>query len=286
MLNTIYTQTKLEAATRWLHLGAALLPVQPGTKFLVRGYGLNQSKLTTLADIRNWYGSNAARWNLAVCLPDDLVCLDFDSDDVYQAWEDSIPSGKLLMTYQETTRRGWHLFYRCKAHGLKTIPGLEVKRVVLVAPSSLPGFVYSPAGAYPILQPERVQDILPASFLLSVGPTQPAAAQPARLAGVGVGGDVVSKIKACFGLVAEVSKIESTMLKPGAGGRWWHGFCPWHDDKENKSLWVDSGRGVWGCYACQSKGDVINWYALANNIEVSEAIKRLAKELPGGEVKR
>lgn len=294
MLNPIYNLSRYDAARRWLELGAALLPVQPGRKWILKGFGPNQKRLTNLAEAKQFFASDKNAWNIAVVLPDGpdgIICLDFDSQDSYIAWSDAI-AAPLMMTYQETTRRGMHVFYRCDPGRLIVKPeaGIEIKRTVVVSPSVIGAvtesqFRYSPIAAWPILAAQREQ-ILPDSFLLSATQAQAHAEPKARaeraVRDLAAYGDTVSRIKAAYDLVTEIQKVESVKLSQSANGRWWHGFCPFHGDRNKPSLWVDTERQLWGCYACKSQYrglDVVNWHSEINGIEVKEAIRDMARSL-------
>jgi len=40
-------------------------------------------------------------------------------------------------------------------------------------------------------------------------------------------------------------------------------------------------RGMWGCYACGVRGDVVNLYAALHGLLVRDAIAEMAAVLPG-----
>jgi hypothetical protein len=88
--------------------------------------------------------------------------------------------------------------------------------------------------------------------------------------------DTIGRIKAAYDVLGLAQEMTKLRAKPG--GRWWHGRCPFHEDK-HASFWVDAERDLWGCFACKVRGDVINLYAKANNMSVQHAISDMAKRL-------
>ena len=54
-------------------------------------------------------------------------------------------------------------------------------------------------------------------------------------------------------------------------------YCPFHDDKNKPSLWVDAERNLFGCRACDARGDVINFVAMLEGWTIQETIKNMVK---------
>ena len=50
---------------------------------------------------------------------------------------------------------------------------------------------------------------------------------------------------------------------------------PGHDDT-NPSLSINSTNGLFNCFACGQKGNMINWYMLQHNVSFKEALKQIA----------
>lgn len=273
----------MRSAAAWLQRGAALLPCQHESKHLVRGFGQYQKQITTIPEARHYFGRGRGH-NLAVCLPDNLVCLDFDSEELFTSWEDALPAD-LCCTYQETTRRGWHVFYKLQEPPgpLQLVAGVEIKRVVLVYPSVLPGFRYWPIdhnaelltlspGSWSdvvslLLSKEVLPELEPLQRLIPVGPPP-------------LTDDLLSQIKQAFPILPIAASLTKLRSSDGGHGRWYVGRCPFHDDK-NPSFWVDAKRGLWGCRAGCGRGDVINLFAQKHKLNMLEAIKDLAGQLPG-----
>jgi DNA primase catalytic core len=52
------------------------------------------------------------------------------------------------------------------------------------------------------------------------------------------------------------------------------GLCPWHDD-HNPSLSVDDTKGLYHCFGCDAKGDIIELVRKMENVSFREAMKKL-----------
>ena len=277
---------KLLSAIKWLDRGAALLPAQPGSKCLARGFGPYQKRIITPSGAQAFFGPRS-ELNLAVVLPVGVLGLDFDNDQVFLNWQEIIPT-ELTTTYHETTRRGWHVFYNCKVpKNLKLIDNVEIKQVLIVAPSVVSGYRYK-AIEYPILEVEKWEDLLlpllskeneirdPIANFSDAG----SGATPAetKSPAMPAADDLVSHIKAgvsVYDLALSLTQLESS---DRGAGRWYRGRCPFHKDNR-PSFWVDVERGTWGCHACNIRGDVINLYALSRGITNQDSIRDLAGEL-------
>ncbi|HBQ26316.1 MAG TPA: hypothetical protein DD791_07980 [Syntrophomonas sp.] len=61
------------------------------------------------------------------------------------------------------------------------------------------------------------------------------------------------------------------------GNRLWT-ICPFHQEK-TPSFCIDTSKKRFRCYGCNLRGDVIELYAQAHNLENREAIRQLAAEL-------
>lgn len=280
----------IAAAVTWLDEGVSVVPAQPRSKAVRLSWRNFEVNPPGVKLIRQWFTSGVM--NLAViCGTGGLLVLDFDDLTKYQEWKEK--AGYLAKTYTETSGKGIHVFYQVEkpvTHKFLECEALGLGHLCNVAPSIHPmGNVYRVLGdpCAPIFQVDQNK-----LFSLLSEIQQPAAGT-AKNNGAGqqeslsknksaaAGTDVISKIKAAYSLVEYVSTF--TELKPsGSAGRYFTGLCPLHHD-ENPSLWVDSKKEIWRCFspACpgSSGGDVLNFYALANKITVTEAIKALARKI-------
>jgi DNA primase len=65
--------------------------------------------------------------------------------------------------------------------------------------------------------------------------------------------------------------IESELGPPNRSRRW---LCPFHDDS-NPSLGITPDGRHWRCWSCSAAGDVVDWVARREGIELAEAVRRL-----------
>lgn len=284
MSHSHYNLTLMDAARFWLGLGAALVPCQPGSKELIRGYGPYQQRIRTENEALFWWGSGRFPNLAVVCGTAGLICLDFDDLDIYEDWAAS--AGSLASTYQEKTRRGRHVFFQLEGDTpipvLNMIAGVDLPKVILAAPSVHPsGFQYQAVDtSTKVLSIDDWRPVF-APLLLSEIPdpgVYPSAEKLYTGESSGLNIDVVNRIKDALS-VLELARLFTDLESSDHGaGRWYMGLCPFHDD-ENPSFWVDAERGLWGCYACKAHGDLINLYANWHTITVQDAIKALAREV-------
>jgi len=249
-------------ALHWLGMGFELVPIQPGVKHLVAGFGAYLGHIQTPDQARFWFDDRSA--NLGLVIADGLVVLDFDQVSDYWQWRAA--AGALAGTYTERTRRGYHVFVRGVPGSLAGI-AVEVKRsgVIALAPSAISGYVYQVEIAGAILSTPELPT--PTFSLLS-------ASSPGKpLSGGKV--ELVDKLKAAWPILALAEQLTELRAR---NGRWYSGRCPFHADHD-PSFWVDTELGIFGCSACKVRGDVINLYALAKGLPMQQAIREMARGL-------
>lgn len=284
----MFTVTKFDAARRWLELGFDLLPIQPHTKKLMQGFGQHLQRIKTLEEASRWWDLNAAKDahspNIAIVANEKNFIIDFDDFATYTRWAKTTDE-VFSISYTELTPRGAHVFLSGDVvPGLKLIDGVEVKRVVLVAPSIVDGKQYE-SGQGNIFN----GDVDDAFFSLSIVGTptahllrteqnkhQCSRVHPQRI------GDVIGQIKAHVSLLDVLEKFSPETYKTLRGsGRWRGAVCPFHKGGKEKSasFWIDTERNLYGCHTCNERGDVINLYAKLTAQANDKAIKTLAAEL-------
>lgn len=273
--------TKLEAARHWLSLGFDLLPIQPDTKFILRGFGIHQRRIKCEDEINQfWKNQNL---NIAVVSRDDHFILDFDDYSIYAEWAKSTDES-FTLSYTEYTPRGAHVFL-CGdvVPGLKLRPGVEVKRVSIVSPSVVAGIPYE-SGLGGIYR-GNVDD---AFFSLSVPGTQSAYLLRIESAKhqhiekpIKRGDDLITTIKENINLVDVFAELSPTKDTLTGSGRWISARCPFHKNgKESRSsFWIDAERNTFGCHTCNTRGDVINLFAGLTGKPISQAIQALKDKL-------
>lgn len=92
--------------------------------------------------------------------------------------------------------------------------------------------------------------------------------------------DLVEKIKIELDIITALQRYTNADITRLRGRRKGNIICPFHSEK-TPSFLVDTVNNTWHCFgACATGGDVINLYAIANNIKDNrEATKLLASEL-------
>lgn len=277
VLNPEFVAAHLWQSRRW----PDLLPVQPGSKILLRGYGPYLERINTGEKIAYYFQDR--KCNLAVIAPDCGVILDFDDFGVYVDFTKRWP--QLATSYTESTPSGGgrHLFLWSTSKvesGLVLVPGIEVKKFCVVYPSQVEGRFYKVAVPGPILtgdvlealQPFKAPalDKCPSSRTVTIS-GRPVSQKRQKIHGVGF----VDQLKGSWPIQLYLAYFEPELVLRGKG-RWLTGVCPWHDD-HHPSLWVDTERGTWGCHGCQAHGDVLNWHMLRLGTGLSAALLDLAR---------
>ena len=153
----------LEAA-KWINRGIGVIPIRPRDKRPALGaWKKYQGQLPTYTELLSWFQHPR---NLAVITGwQFLTVLDFDNLDVFFTWANE----KYLQTYQVMTSRGMHVYvYLANQPQFKKLPGIDIKSTggyVLAPPSVHPsGSEYRVFADYPIMQVERIEDVLPKSW--------------------------------------------------------------------------------------------------------------------------
>lgn len=276
--------TTYESALIWLDKGFHLLPIQPGTKKQANGFGLHQQRITTAQESKRYFYENLSRFNLAIVAPENSFVLDFDNWDLYLDWLRKVKvfDDGITMSYTEITPNdGAHVFLSGQIpNGIRLIDHVEIKRVVLVAPSIVDGRNYE------IMMDSKIYSgSLDACFYpLTKSPatmTAPAAAGPTEQRRFLVPGTKTGKkletIKSSFTISNLMGKyFPKTTIK--GHGKYLTACCPFHKDTKDH-FWIDTEKNIFGCHVCKVKGDVINFFAMVNHIGNPEAIIKMSEAL-------
>lgn len=272
-------------ALRWLDAGRLLVPLQPGSKRIVRGYGPVVRVVTDRAEAQYWW--KARRANIGLVTGYGVTVLDFDDVVSWRGFCSQFPG--VADSFTVRTRRGAHLYLTGQV--TVAVPGSEVKYnggIVVTCVSVVAGHTYQPMNSdAKILQvpadlslPSESQLVTPQAAR-GAGCDWPAVTAPGAPApivkpgGARAGDDTVSRIKRALPILDYAETLTTLTTRDG---RFYHGLCPVHDEK-NPSFYVDTQRGLFGCYSCGKRGDVINLYSLVNHVRIAEAISRLAREV-------
>ena len=90
---------------------------------------------------------------------------------------------------------------------------------------------------------------------------------------MGIVDEDVARVRAATDFVAVAS--EHIALK--RVGRRWVGLCPFHAEK-SPSFSVNAEEGLYYCFGCQAKGDVITFVREVEHLDFAEAVERLASK--------
>jgi hypothetical protein len=263
-------------ASMWLNRpgGWKVLPVQPGSKRLVRGFGPFAGVIESPEDAQFWFWQRGV--NLAVVSPVGSVILDFDQISFYESFKAGKPG--LAKSYTESTPRGGrHVFLSLENRRELNIPGLlpgcEIKRFCLACPSKLPAGNYEILEDGPILtvSADTLQKVLEPFFDLGHKSTPPAGkrlSNPLKAkndlkTGLPANLGVITRIKAAWPILSYLTFFEPTLRLEGRG-EWRSCLCPWHND-HNPSMRINIVSNTWRCFGCGSYGDVVNWHQLRGN---------------------
>lgn len=270
----------MQAAEHWLNLGFDLIPIQPNTKHIMRGFGVHQRRVTSRDEINAWWGKGHN--NIAVIAKGENFILDFDDMDLYTAWARVADDG-FTNSYTEFTPRGAHVFFCGQVvEGLQLKPGVEIKHIAIVAPSVVGGVEY--IGLTGAIYRGDVDGVF--SSLSITGTRTPYALRADQKRGdqaqaVNFGSSPVQRIKQTFSVLEVFQKLSPTKHSIRGTGRYISAKCPFHKNgrEEQNSFYLDTQKNIFGCHACGVHGDVINLYARFTGRTVPETIQALKAEV-------
>ena len=85
--------------------------------------------------------------------------------------------------------------------------------------------------------------------------------------------DEIRRIKLAVNLV-EVIRGKGIELKPQ--GKQLVGRCPFHEEDNTPSFFVDPQKGEWNCFGCSQGGDVIKFVMLYEKKDFRSAVESLS----------
>jgi hypothetical protein len=267
-----------------LNAGVAVIPCAPKTKTPLVKWREYQQRLPTAAEFSRWFYPGNHRNAAAICGWNGLAVIDFDDTTRYGAWlawctvTGGVARRVAAETYRVRTARGVHVYlYVSEPTRCSHTEGIDVKAAggyVLIPPSVHPsGAVYTALNeGAPILTVDALAQVL------KDAPPPPAPKAPP-----------VTNVAAASSLwpATPIDQILSAVpilsFFPGAiqsGEHWWMACCPFHDDR-HESMWIDTERGLCGCYAgCTPKPlDALGLYARLHNMTIKAAVKEMIKEV-------
>ena len=269
-------------------LGIAIIPLAPRSKSPLVRWRDYQSRLPTDTELQRWFYPNNSRNVAAVCGWKGLTVLDFDDPRQYGAWiawsaiTGGVARRVASATYRVRTARGMHVYLlvgdtpRC---GKVDEPiSVDIKGIggyVLIPPSVHPsGARYEAVdNSASIMEIDTLTEVLPNA-------PDPPKPRPAPTVQVAAASNLwpltpIEQIKESVPILSFFPDAQQT------GSHWYIARCPLHDDHD-PSMWIDTSRGICGCYVgCTPKPlDVIDLYARLRGISIKAAIQDLRKEVP------
>jgi len=259
--------------------GVKIAPCYPKSKAFCEGFGPHKSSVSTETDLNEWILEKG--YNYAILTgtgKKHLVVIDFDDLAIYEQW--AAEAGKdLAETFKVKSCRGMHVYYWSKDARSWRGDGFEVMGLgkAIMGPGSIHpnNVVYIPE-----TQP-YVREIDTLSDFPLLSESRPELPPPPQNAPESIGGGLVGSIKRTWRIFDVISdrgdlagRVKLKTSDRGAG-RWFVGFCPFHDDRRKRSFWIDTSRNTYGCRSCGAKGDVINFVATIEGLTVREAINRM-----------
>jgi DNA primase len=89
---------------------------------------------------------------------------------------------------------------------------------------------------------------------------------------MGILDEDVAAVRAASDIVGVISQYVQLRRE----GQRWKGLCPFHDEK-TPSFSVNANEGVWYCFGCQARGDVITFVREVRHLGFPEAVEWLAE---------
>jgi len=279
----LYQDTNIfQAARDWVRAGISVIPLWARDKRpALKAWEPYKTRLPTDDELRAWFQGErnygvVTGWR-------GLVVLDFDDLNQYVTWR----AEHDIQTFETSTGRGVHLyFFLAESVRAAHLPGLDLIAGggYVLGPGSVhpSGVVYQVINPAPIARLTTLAEIFPAELIRpAYQPSRPVTPQPEpepardpwKVVNQNQVEDVITKIKRQVKLLDFFPEA----IPKGGDGRWWMARCPFHDDN-HPSFWIDTYRGLCGCYACRFPlpMDVINLVSRLNKTTDREAIKILS----------
>lgn len=258
----------LEAVTKYIRAGLCPIPLWPDRRKNPHLKEILQFN-SILPTERQWQAWSShwptANIGLVTGYHKNLCCLDFDDKLSYDVWRAG--AGDTPKTWVVATGRGFHVwFYDTSETGKSRLfvkDGLEIllraKGGYCIAPPS----IHWTGKPYQTVTCEKPFTISLDTLLAGWQEKQPATehSEPTMRPYL-----TDTKIR--------LEHLIPPVSKPNARGAYL-AWCPFHDDK-NASAWINIKEQKFGCHVCWGNGmywDVINVYAMLNNLTNGEAFK-------------
>jgi hypothetical protein len=249
---------------------------RPNRRYLPNGeWRQYQIEEPCRCDVERWLADPFCNYAV-ICGIDNLVIVDFDSLSHYDMWLGVYGVSGYADTYTVTTGRGLHLYYYIKNLPKQTLKwkGGEVKSTgyCLIPPSIHPtGRKYTAVNPdLEIMTIGSIYEILPKSVFQDYEQKQKSAYDPIWNPAPNYKVDVNQSWRI-------LDWFDSARR---SGDHWYMVQCPFHNDGDHLSGWVNDAKNRFGCHGCMNGSlSAIDFYMKANNlVEVNEAIEQMGKD--------
>lgn len=279
-----------QAALMWLDHGVSPIPVIPKSKKPAVDWKVWQDRLPPRKVVDYWFKDPMTNVGVICGGPSNLTIIDFDNQDYYTKWYGEVSGrndkwGSIANdTYMVKTPRGMHVYVltndkeQSRKYPDKMVDVRCQGNYTLVPPSIHPsGNAYLPIGTPDqILKVDTISDMFPEPEMVLVS-----SKSDKTIFNYAQSNHVAKDIKSNVSILSFIGQM-TQLRRTSVDGRWWMGRCihPNHDDK-SPSMRVDALRGRVKCLSCSCKlyhdigYDVIDVYAILNNISVSQAIREM-----------
>lgn len=297
----------LSVAIEWHSIGLSCLACYPNSKALLKGLSPKRTQ-PELSDLVEWFSGSPNNICLVTGQADDgrhLVVIDFDDLPSYFGCLD-------IDTYTIASRRGRHAYFWTQEQPTSNLlcGYAEIKTNgawVMIPPSKVSGFEYSVIEDRPIVEVERIQDVVKCASRTEQSRKEnpPHVAVTVNVYGdhntvlganvqgsssyfemspkatIAVPKEVYQEIKRKLSLsdyLADYSPIPTST-------RFSMSFCPAHEDKNKRSLSIDRDNNLCRCFklGCKlnsSRGfDVVGLHSILTNQSNGQSARQLAETL-------
>ena len=286
----------VDTALYWRDREVSTLPILEKSKLPAQDWKVLQYRLPTDNEIIRWFANNNRNIGVVCGGKTNLVVLDFDYLENYNAWKSSMSdrndvwSKVAESSYRVKTSRGMHVYIRTEEQERsRKIKSLSIdirgnRGMVVAPPSTHPsGFVYQELSDRNIIKVGSTLEIFPDLYESNVIDL----ATKQCLQGNNFDfsfNQSIQDIKASIQILDYLSGM-TYLKRTSYDGRWWMARCPnpAHEDR-HPSFRIDTllNRCVCltsSCILYHSIGlDVIDLHMLLNNVDTKTAIIELSSQ--------
>jgi len=255
----------------------AIIPIeyrgkQPNTRYL-KGWRQYQDELPVYKDVDRWLSDPFCNYAV-VCGWQNLIIVDFDNLDYHDLWLSIWGSDGYADTYTVSTGRGFHLYYYIVDAPKQTLKwaGGEIKATgyCLIPPSIHPtGRKYTAVNPdIEIMTIGSLDEILLKSLFSSFEQRSKSTYDPIW--------NPPPTYKVDVNQTWRILDWFDTAKR--TGDFWYMVQCPFHNDGEHLSGWVNDKKNRFGCHGCMNGSlSAIDFCMKVFQVDLDEAVERMKK---------